>query len=597
MKKLQLYIYKAVRGFKSVQNINPAEHIQRHIRDVRQALESLDYDPAEKYLFYLLSYIEEGVFFTILRTIPDKPLDHLASIIFIPNGLQIDRNELADIVHRTTRMVSNPSVSSEDIMELHTLFSKEYPVEDNTPAMVESLGREYAFSYYGGDTGRRLDDFFGPHIYQTEFLKYAGVVLGDADLEVSVDSVDLTDEPLCEPATLLPPEPTANGFAPYLFGKSFNRPFRASMGKEIEVVWKRNGFNDIPQNVAVVETEQTVEPISTDESRKTINRDTFYITAHGGKVRIYEADITVNGVAITDNHAFSYDDLKNSAVVVRAKGYRPFQATLDLAATSQALISLNEQKRVYCFEMPVKSSELGSPIRFEIHTKRQLTDSPLEGYSLLDDMREGTGRFNHLHYTGGASGIPVRQAVIFIIASLIAGFLLGWLIMSSGKFGASGKDAAADSTVVEQTVVEVAQPAPKARPEEKKDDPTEQKNEVREDPKPDVAAQPETQPSGEVTAASLAYLDANAKWTREDLEKQPGLAGLFDDMNNFRLDRVANYWGPKLGKSKRFEKVAYHAKESTRKKIFKPEGTYCSGNDDTITIQSYLNRIDPAATK
>ena len=68
MNKLQLYIYKSLRGFKSVRNINPEENVQRHIRDVRKALEILDYDPNEKYLFYLISYIENGTFFTILRT-------------------------------------------------------------------------------------------------------------------------------------------------------------------------------------------------------------------------------------------------------------------------------------------------------------------------------------------------------------------------------------------------------------------------------------------------------------------------------------------------------------------------------------------------
>ncbi len=66
-------------------------------------------------------------------------------------------------------------------------------------------------------------------------------------------------------------------------------------------------------------------------------------------------------------------------------------------------------------------------------------------------------------------------------------------------------------------------------------------------------------------------------------------------MNNFRLERIVTYWKPRLAKSKKFEKVAFHASESQRKKIFKPQGSYCSeGGDHSITVQSYLNRIDPA---
>lgn len=587
MNKLQLYIYKSIRGFKSVQNINPAENVQRHIRENRQALDILDYDPTEKYHFFLINYIPEGTFFTILRTIPDKALDHLASTIFVPNGIIISREELADIIRRTTRMVSNSSVSTEDISELHELFAKEYPVEEEVAAVVESQGRQYAFSYYGGDTGRSFDDFLGEHIYQTDFLKYAGVVLVDADLGVNVDATDLTYEPFYEPAILLPPEP-ANGFSPYIYGKLFDRPYRVSLGKEVEIVWKRKGFDDIQQTVEVTEKEQTVEAESLDGSRKTINRSTFYVSAHGGKQPINDAEITVNGVAITDDHSFSFDELKNASVVIRAQGYLPYQAKLNLAATSQALVSLHEQKRIYGFELPVKSSELGAPIRFEIHTKKQLSDSPLEGYSLIDEMREGAGRYNHLHYTGGNPGIAVRQAFIYIAAALVAGFLLGWLIMRSN--GADSQASEKETVTTEQTVVEVVPVEQPKKADEKKAD-------EKQEPKPEEQKTPEAPAptsGAEVTAASIAYLEGNAKWTREEMERQPGLAGLFDDLNTFRLERISDYWGPKLAKSKRFDKVKFHASESLRKKIFKPEGTYCTGGDNTITVQHYLYRIDPA---
>lgn len=589
MNKLQLYIYKAVRGFKSVQNINPAENIQRHIRDARQAMEVLDYDPAEKYLFYLLSYINEGIFLTILRTIPEKRLDHLASTIFIPNGLIIGKEELAEVVDRTTRIVSNPTVTSEDIAELHELFGKEYPEEEEAPAMVESQGREYAFSYYGGDTEHTLDDFFGNKIYQTEYLKYAGVLLVDGDLGVTAEGVDLTDHKLCEPAVIYPPEEYPNGFAPFVYGHQFNRPFRASLSKTVEIVWRRKGFGDIKETVEVDSPQTFVEVGQIDDSRKIISPSSFYITGHGGKRKIEDVEIVVNGIDITGEHSFSYDDLKNANVVVRAQGFRPYMATLDLAATSQALISLHEQLRVYRFELPVKSTELGSPIKFEIHTKRQLTDSPLEGYSLVEEMKEGSGKSNHLQYTGGVIGVPIKQALIYAGAALVAGFLLGWLVLGSSAVQVADENKAEEpKTQVEQTVVEVKKPekvveqkAEQPKPEKKEEGTSEAA------PAPKAAA-----PEVAVTAASIAYLDGNQKWTREELEQQPGLAGLFDDMNAFNLDRIINYWGPKLSKSKRFEKVSYHAKESARKKIFKPEGSYCT--DGSISVQAYLYRIDPA---
>lgn len=590
MNKLQLYIYKSLRGFKSVRNINPAESVRQHISDLRNALEILDYDPGEKYLFYLLSYISSGSFFTILRTIPDKPLDHLATTIFIPNGMQISRDELMEIVQRITRMVSNPEVSADELNELHDLFAKEYPVMADAPAMAPSEGNEYAFSFYGGETGRKLEDFFGDKMFQSQFLKYAGVVLVDADLSVPVNATDLTDSPLCPSATLFPPEP-ADGFNPYIYKCPFNKPYRASLGETVEVVWHRNGFEDIIQSVAVTDSEQTVESETFDTSRKTITPATFLVTSRSDRQPLDDVDVIVNGVEIKDEHTFSLEELKNADVIVRAKGYPPFQATYDLAASSRPHIQLSEPRRIYRFELPVKSSELGAPIRFEIHTKRKLTESPLEGYSLLDEIKEGAGKCNYLEYTRSNVSFPIRQGILYLCAALIIGLFVGWLIWGGSKGGSQ--------EVVEEDVVEMEISATATTDSKKTENVSvsatqsvvkkEEKQSTVKNASADKAVQ------AGVTAASLTYLDGNSKWSRSEMEKLPGLAGLFDDMNNFRMERIVDVWAPKLKKSKRFEKVVFHAQESMRKKIFKPSGTYCTdASDNVITVQSYLNRIDPA---
>lgn len=589
MTKLQLYIYKSLRGFKCVQNINPAENIQRHIRDTRSALELISYEPSEKYLFYLLSYIKEGTLLTILRTIPEVKGDHLQCTIFIPNGIVIDRSELADVVSHTARMISNSAVSDDEINELYEVFAREYPIDEQPPHIAESMGREYAFTFYGGDTDRDISDIFTERFYQPQFIDFAGVLWVDAELGVDVDASDLTDRPLMDPAVLFPPEPS-DGFTPFIYDRTFDVPFRSAIGMSVEVEWRRKGFNPIVEIFEVDEPEITVPATGkVDDSRKAIDRQTFHISSHGGKNVITDVDITVNGTPITGEHLFSYDELKTANVVVRARGFRPYQATLNLAATSQALISLHEQKRIFGFELPVKSSELGAPIRFEIHTKRNLTESPLEGYSLVEEMREGSGKFNHLHYTGAQTGVSVKMTVIYIVAALLAGFLLGWAIMGRGKTPQQQPEQIVEQTqsVVEEIVVtkhDAAQAPSK--------DSVEQQPVETPQPEPPVQT---AQPAKDVNAETIAYLESNAKWTRDEMEKQAGLAGLFDDMNNFRLERITTHWAPLLKDSKRFEKVAYHAGESLRKKIFNPQGTYCkSDNDNSITVQSYLNKIDPA---
>ncbi len=73
MNKIQLYITKSTRTFKSMVNINPEEDVRAAVTDVRTYLEKVDYDAAEKNIFYLLKSTASGTFVTVLRT-PYPPI-------------------------------------------------------------------------------------------------------------------------------------------------------------------------------------------------------------------------------------------------------------------------------------------------------------------------------------------------------------------------------------------------------------------------------------------------------------------------------------------------------------------------------------------
>ncbi|MDO4320091.1 MAG: hypothetical protein Q4C34_05895 [Bacteroidales bacterium] len=582
MNKLQLYIYKSLRGFKSVRNINPSENVQRHILDVRGALDILDYDPADKYLFYMISYVEEGSFFTILRTIPDGRLDHLATTIFVPRGLRITPEEMDEVVRRTTRMVSNPAVSAEELAELHTTFAKEYPVDREAPMTVASEGREYAWCLYGGDTGRKLIDFYGPMLYQPDYLPYAGVLLIDAELGVTGNGQDLSDMQLSTTVPVLPPASTPEGFSAHIYHHPFDRPYLAPLGGNVTIVWRRQGFEDRSQEVTVVRADQEIEPTSTAESRKAISPASFFVTSQASKAPLPDPMITVNGVEINEARYFTQADLKNAEVAIRCPGYFPFKGTLDLASTTQALIQLQEQRRIYRFELPVKTSELGAPIRFEIHTKRDMTDSPVEGYRLLDDIKEGPTRINHLEYTGSTPGASRRMALMLAAGALIVGFIIGWLC---GRPSSPSQATESDTTVTETVeVVPETKPDVKAAPARPAEKPAESRPQT-----------PEATGSGPVTREAIAYLDDNSRWSRDEMEKHPGLRGLFDDLNNYRIERIIDVWQPKLTASKNFKAVATAAANGRYKPKahFEPGQTYNKPGDNVIVWRTYTFRLDP----
>lgn len=585
MNKLQLYICKSLRGFKSVRNINPSESVQNCIRDWRGALDCLDYDPAEKHLFYLVNYIDDGVFFTILRTIPDKPSDHLATTIFVPAGLDVSPGAMEEVVGKTVDVVSNPSVSADDMADLQEIFSREYPRYESPAAMVASQGRQYAVCLYGGDTGRTLSDFFNDCLYQTSYLPYAGVILVDKQLDIPFDCDDVSGIILQQPVELLPPEGEADGFTPHLFHHVFNRPFLVSQGSEVDIVWRRGGFEEKTQTVTVDSPDMAVQPISGADCRKTITPASFYITSHQGKSVVKGAVITVNGVLVDQPRTFTLSELQNADVHISAPGFAPFVTTLDLASTTQALIQLQEHRKVYRFEMPVRSAELGAPIHFEIHTKRELSGSPLEGYQLIDEeLREGHTRTNRLEYVGDTSGFTRRHLIAGAVV-LVAGIVLGWAASAIMRPSASAETSAGE-VPVEQAMTEApAKEEPKAAPVQKKE---EEKKPAADERKADA---PRT---AKADAAAIAYLDKNTVWRRDEMAKFKDLDGLFDDMDNFNSEAIAGRWAATLSASERFAKVAQHVSDGARKKIFVPKGKYCKEGDNAISVQTYLNTVDPA---
>ena len=426
MNKLQLYITKSLRGYKNLVNFNPSEDVRRHVQDLRQALKTVNYDSTEKNIFYMLKYTGEGVFVVVLRTIPDKPLDHLGAWIYVPNGLDISAGQLYDAVRLTTKKVSGAGVGEADIAELRQVFATEYTLDRNAPAIVPNQGTDYAFCYYGGE-GRGLAEFFGEHLYQPGFLRYRGVLLLEDGIGVNGVGADLTEEPLQEVVPVNPPEPNPAGFAPYIYGEPFDRPFKAPLHGEVVVSWRRQGFDDIEQPVAVEEAGVVPEMVAVSDARKAITPASFNITSQDTKEPLRGCVIKVNGIEIAGGHKFTQNDLSQAHVWVACEGYFPYSARMDLASTTQALIQMQERRKVYQFEMPLKSSEYGAPIKFEIRSKRELAGSPIDGYELLDSLQEGPTRTNYLGYTGPAAG-PWWQKAAYAVAGLVAGIILMFVL-------------------------------------------------------------------------------------------------------------------------------------------------------------------------
>lgn len=595
MNKLQLYITKSGNVYKSLFNLNPDEDVRRYITDLRQAVELIEYDCEEKNIFYYLTATNDGIFFTIIRTIPPRRGAHLAAWIYIPHGTCVTDKTLLDLVNLTTRKVSNAEVSNEDVAHLREAFAREYAVDAGMPAITGCSGTEYAWRTYGDTSGLTLKDYTGRGLWQQSYIPYAGILLVDDMLGYEVKAESLDNTPLGQPATILVPEASPEGFRPYVFNRALDRPLAATLDAEIALTWRRPGFEDVVEFEIINSPDFMPHTVSTEGALKTVTPDSFFITSQSTRQPLEGCFIRVNGHEITrDGRQFNTEELRHANVSVSCEGHFPFSGQLDLASTKRALIQLQERRKIYRFELPLTSSDFGGPVSFELQSKNEIDSSPIEGYVLLDEIQEGAARTNHLGYARG--GTSTSSKIIWTAVGFAAGILLMLLInlLTGGNGNKSTLAPAANpDSIVAPPVPEaqvpptpaietpaITQPAKPAQPEEPKTEPQQQ-----------PAA---SQPDNNLTVQdAVTYLDSNLKWNRDELEKNPATKGLYDDLNTFNTARVNDLWLPKLKDSKRLQKVAHHLKEGDRKKKRKLPETYNKPGDHVIAVQSYLNKVDP----
>lgn len=601
MAKLQLYIAKSLRGYKSLMNIHPDEEVRRYITDFLPALEGVEYDASRINIFHLLSYHSGGVLLTLIRTIPDGAGDHIAATVFVADKLQIEPAAVLKVLSQLTAMLSGSEVSASDAARLRALFDTDYPTLDNPPAKVASEGRTYLCARVGGDYPT-LPDYAETGFYTPAFGDCAGVLLLPPGMQCAHTEIDLHFLPQLIP--LNPPPKNKNGFTPHIYKRVFDRPYLVPEDEEVEIVWRRGGFDNIVQTVKATGPDALSEAPDAAEARKTITPATFYITAERSREPIEDVSVTVNGREITGPVVFTFAELQRAQVEISAPGYFNYSGRLDLATTTQALVQLKELRKTYRFDLPVVTPEPEECVHFVLESKRELTKCPVEGYTVSADGGvpvEGANHTNTLIYVGGSGRRMLTLLLTAAFVGLLLGILVGWLSFGFSRSETveaevieevaeiEGEDTlvpvetvvvpqSGDSTVVTESVDEAAAAA-------------EASAQATEEP---AEAAPVSEEAFDVAAAKQ-YLDANSKWKKVELEAI-GLNGLFEDLNTYNFDRLKTYWGPMLEGSRRFDDVIKSvngaaSKPDPRRGTHAP--TYNREGDETIAVYAYRCHIDP----
>lgn len=578
MAHIQLYVSKSQRGFKNLVKINASEDVFCHIHDLSPALEILRFNEGRPEQVYLVSYLSEGLLFSILQPLSGEGHDNFCATFYIEEGLLLDIETFKAMLESASSLLALQTEPTEEgLAPLRLLLSKDYGKAETVARHYPSTGHNYAYARFGGSNSPSLESYFGEHFYQPGFSSYAGVVLLNEreNIEASRHANDLTCNPLKHIVVVTPPTATSTGFAPLIGRRPFDAPLLAAEGSSVDIEWRRSGFEPVRESFVVPKGGGTPPVPDTLEARRVISPSTFYITEQGSQRSVGAYRIKVNNVEIDGPVAFSYTELKEARVEISSPGYFAFSEIVDLASSSQALIQMRALHMTYRFDLPLMTAESVGHIRIYLKTKNKLTRCPIEGYAVAGDgVIEGSGVTNKLVYVGGKSRYAILKLILYVLASMLVGLMAGRYIfpnesnrharLSAEQFAAPVQAA---PSAVEAPAVQPVEDAP-----------------VAIDTIVDLDA-------------AAAYLQANQNWKREVMEEIAGLSGLYDDLNNYNYERLKNHWGPKLGgKSSNFDAVlravdGAQFKRDPREGLHKP--CFAPSQPAIINWRSYTYWIDP----
>ncbi|MBD5233235.1 MAG: hypothetical protein HDS65_03550 [Bacteroidales bacterium] len=597
MAKLQLYLTKSLNGTGSLLNINPSEEVSRFVQDFRPVLSCLEYDVAVSHVFYLVSYTGEGLLLAVIRTIAGEEAgSYLSGTIFVPTGTEVANEEILHLATSLADMLdSNGNApDADEVAALRQSYSTDFAENPDAPRYPQSAGQHCALAFFG-EGAISLADYAAVRFFQPSFPKYACVILTDAASGVTgkegVDNV--TPTRIVPTAVLLPPRKTPQGFVPYIERKRFAKPAVVAVNTDVEIEWQRPGFDAIVQVVRAEhpDTEVRITPPDTSDVQKVISPSSFRVTIQGSQQPVGDVAIKVNDVEIDGAKSYPYHELVSARVEVSSNGYAPFTGSMDLAATTVALVQLKPLRRTYRFDLPLNTPEPSEPVRIYLKTRRPLKKCPIEGYAVAGgDMCEGTTASNSLYYVGGSRSTLGRyRHIIYGVFGLIAGIFIGSLV--SGLFHAY-KPAKVEPIEMPKTEA----PAPAADTKAKTKEPVVEPTPAPTEAAAEKPAEEKAAPKVTDYKKAVAYLDGNKTWTREGMADIPGLEGLFDDLNTYNFARLKEYWAPLLSSSRNFSSVMAAVNGSSTKRdprtgAHKPN--YNAAGDNSINWLSYTYWIDP----
>lgn len=537
-------------GFTTLFEHNSNPILTNSVEDIRQLLESVN-NLEENNVALMISSLDEGFIITMATWISGLRGDECISAwIFIPNHIKISGKEIVSVIDVTKKELLATQRNDAKLLEA---FSYTYEVAPAKRYTSRYQGEKIAFRYYGQGTLYSLSDLLND-MGQAYYQKYKRIFLLDKSSNQRCSTGDDLSSNKVLSAILIPAPHAVDNFIPYIGKNPFNESIYVNEGDEINVEWKRSGFESITKTIKATKGVECQIPTK-NEYMMIVDYDTIQVRDENSKDSISNYNLRINNqdIHVGKNVAINIDMINQSKVDIHADGYEEYNKVYDLR--KKHIIYMKKKKFAYSFVILSKDQK---EIHIEYPTKGYLEKCPIKGYKPCDKLNPC--KENWLEYKPFTKAIKITLSIIIAVA-LFIGVGAGWFLADY----LYKKDISDYKDQISTLTYELNNVA--------KSKPAEQRQEF----------QRQESPNWEQIAE---YLDKHTKWERTVMEKFVGIQGLWDALNQYEWDNILQYEEDLRG-SKNFEKLVRAI--GTNEKSF--NGTYCNEGDTEITISTYIGKL------
>lgn len=548
MKTLGFKIIRFRQGPQEILSVNDGEW-DRKVVDIGDTLKIFSSEDKDKFAFFM-SFSENGTYLTIAKFIPGRPGEYLAAWIYVPNNLDVEGEKLESLIKEIKQsMLSNKTEG------LKELFSKEYKSTIAATFIQSSNEKKYALR---NTVFFPLKELIGNKRYQKYYSHYNAIILcGDDSMQIKDQSiVDVSQEPLTESFIFCPPVKCDMPSGVTIHFKKpelplFDQPIRVKKGEKVEVVFCREGFENINDEYFVTENEQICgvpkkwnwELIIKYSWLKVVDADNNSVDLTG------KATISINNKELHKNSSMKLteSEAQKASVSISLGGYESKQYNVNFLENKKQQFKLNREERSNTWKIDLINGRQGEIVIKSKYLPKQ-DSSPLKGYSSTNDR---------LVYTPSDKWLQRLIGFIAAVAIWLIVLFIGWWVPEDNYEQSTGEG------IQENSCINAGLEGPSEAYEN-------------------------------ISEEGKLYLKENNSWNRDKMI-QNNLGDLWDALNKYDFEKIKKYQAELCG-IELYDKLIEAINKIPDATIFAGR-TRCTINDFKIDIEGYISDITTPQSK